>query len=274
MLIQEHWLLKFKQETLSDKLNSNYHVHIASVDEEHPFSPLQPPRGYGGVAVVWKNSLSRLATPILKTPSIAAIEITIDGTMVLVVSVYMPCHGYSTSDVNFGRVLDQLQQLLLDYVSAPVIIGGDWNASITRTPAIPRDIRFKEFIRDCNLHTLPLPPGVSTFLHHNKKDSAQIDYLLTRGTLIRTTPAYLPHLSVPQITMQSQQTFYFPPSRRKLLLPACQQMGLPHTRRPDGIRLTWLSIERASSYPHSWTLTLKLSSPCPVSQKVLGVPRK
>ncbi len=128
-----------------------------------------------------RNSLSRLAKPILKTPSIAAVEIIIDGTMILVVSVYMPCRGYSTSDVNFGRVMDQLQQLLLDYVSIPVIIGGDWNASIARTPAIPRDVRFKEFIRECNLHTIPLPPGVPTFLHHNKKDSAQIDYLLTRG---------------------------------------------------------------------------------------------
>ncbi len=174
-----HWLLNYKQHQLKEKFDT-CDVLIGSVDEEHPYSPLQPPRGYGGVAVMWKNSLSRITNPVLKTSSIAAVEITIDGNRVLVVSVYMPCRGYNTSEVQFSRVLDQLHQLLEDYISFPVIIGGDWNASTVRNPPKPRDDKFKQFIRDCNLHLLPIPPGVPTFLHHNKKDSAQIDYMLTR----------------------------------------------------------------------------------------------
>ncbi len=182
-------MLKFRQQELQDKFTT-CDVCIASVDEDHPYSPLQPPRGFGGVAVLWKQSLTRISKPILKTPSIAAVELTVDGTTLLAISTYMPCRGYIDSGVQFSRVLDQLEQLLESYVTMPTIIGGDWNASLSRDPPIARDVQFKRFIETCHLTVLPLPSGVPTFLHHNKKDSAQIDYLLVRG---------IPHFHNPRV---------------------------------------------------------------------------
>ena len=62
-----------------------------------------------GVAVVWKQTVTRIAKPLLKTPTIVAVELTVEGAPVLVISVYMPCRGYSDSDTQFRRVVDQLQ---------------------------------------------------------------------------------------------------------------------------------------------------------------------
>ena len=188
--IQEHWILKYRQDIIRD-IWEDYESVVASVDEEHPYSPLQPPRGFGGVAVVWKKSLTRLAKPVLKTPSIAAVELTIEGGPLLVVSVYMPCRGYSDSDMQFRRVLDQLHQLLEDNVNTPTIIGGDWNASRVRDPPLPRDGVFSQFITQAKLTLLPLPPNVPTFLHHNGKDSSQIDYILIRDIAASQSPRVL-----------------------------------------------------------------------------------
>ncbi len=140
---------------------------------------------------MWKKSLTRLAKPVLKTPSIAAVELTIEGGPLLVVSVYMPCRGYSDSDMQFRRVLDQLHQLLEDNVNTPTIIGGDWNASRVRDPPLPRDGVFSQFITQAKLTLLPLPPDVSTFLHHNGKDSSQIDYILIRDIPASQNPRVL-----------------------------------------------------------------------------------
>ncbi len=95
---------------------------IASVDEEHPYSPLQPPRGYGGVAIVWKHTLTRVSKMVLKTPDIVATELTIEGAALLVISVYMPCRGLQGSDIKFSRVLDRLNQLLQDYITCPILL--------------------------------------------------------------------------------------------------------------------------------------------------------
>ena len=151
------------------------------MDEEHPYSPLQPPRGYGGVAIVWKHTLTRVSKMVLKTPDIVATELTIEGAALLVISVYMPCRGLQGSDIKFSRVLDRLNQLLQEYITHPILLAGDWNASMSRTPPEVRDSRFASFIQENHLTLLPLPPDTPTFMHHNKKDNSQIDYILTRS---------------------------------------------------------------------------------------------
>ncbi len=179
-LLQEHWLLKFKQDDLRQYWASHDYF-IASVDEDHPYSPLQPPRGYGGVAIVWKHAVTRICTPILKSPNIVAAKLKIDGGDLLVISVYMPCRGIPGADIQFSRVLDQVHQLLQDHPCAPTLIGGDWNASLIRSPPETRDNKLKQFISENQLDLVPIPPDVPTFMHHNKRDRAQIDYLITRS---------------------------------------------------------------------------------------------
>ena len=158
-LLQEHWLLKFKQDNLGDFWKSHDYF-VASVDEDHPYSPLQPPRGFGGVAIIWKHSLTRIYRPVLKTPDVVAAELTIGGTTTLVISVYMPCRGTRDADIQFTQVLDRLYQLLQDHITVPILLGGDWNASLVRSPPEPGDSKLKQFITDNKLTVLPIPPNV------------------------------------------------------------------------------------------------------------------
>ncbi len=179
--------MKYKQDNLRNYWDEHDYF-IASVDEDHPFSPLQPPRGYGGVAIVWKRSLTRIHRPVLRSPDIVATELTIEGKVLLCISVYMPCRGKRDADTQFSRVLDHLYQILQDHINIPILLGGDWNSSLTRNPPEPRDIKLRQFITQNHLTTLPIPPHVPTFMHHNKKDQSQIDYLFTRSLPPATPP--------------------------------------------------------------------------------------
>ncbi|CAG2249722.1 unnamed protein product [Mytilus edulis] len=61
--IQEHWLFKFEQENMGT-LFKNVSWSIKSVDDNNPIPPIQKPRGYGGVAILWKDSLNHIVEKV------------------------------------------------------------------------------------------------------------------------------------------------------------------------------------------------------------------
>ena len=58
--LQEHWLYNFEQSTLDDfGAENNFDSYIKSTDDSDPLSPLQRPRGKGGVATLWRENISK-----------------------------------------------------------------------------------------------------------------------------------------------------------------------------------------------------------------------
>jgi exonuclease III len=80
------------------------------------------PRGYGGVAVIWKNEIDHLVRPIEDgSEKIQAVEI--QGK-----AVYMPAKGSKNHQIEYHDCVDQLYELYQKYRdSHTIIIGGDMN---------------------------------------------------------------------------------------------------------------------------------------------------
>ena len=56
LLVQEHWLFNYQLNFLSE-ISDNIRGAGKAVDNSNPISPVQKPRGYGGVGILWKQSL-------------------------------------------------------------------------------------------------------------------------------------------------------------------------------------------------------------------------
>ena len=59
ILLQEHWLYTCQLHRLK-KLHDSYIGVCKAVDSFHPISPVQMPRGYGGVGVLWKKGIGHI----------------------------------------------------------------------------------------------------------------------------------------------------------------------------------------------------------------------
>jgi exonuclease III len=68
------------------------------------------PRGYGGVAVIWKNEIDHLVRPIQDgSEKIQAVEIQGKaGDRLLLISVYMPAKGSKNHQIEYHDCVDQL----------------------------------------------------------------------------------------------------------------------------------------------------------------------
>jgi exonuclease III len=87
LLLQEHWLFNFEQEILKQ-----YHIDFTAftrhVDDFDPISPISRPRGYGGIAVVYKKTLSPSITQLPDGDNrIQSIEIIINDKSICLVNV-------------------------------------------------------------------------------------------------------------------------------------------------------------------------------------------
>lgn len=109
VLVQEHWYFDCQL----DRLNTACQKYIGcgkAVDTGDPILPVQMPRGYGGVAVIWKDKINHL---INKLPDggnrIQCVELGTDEPLLLI-SVYTAgeCRRiprlYSPTTRNFGEI--------------------------------------------------------------------------------------------------------------------------------------------------------------------------
>ena len=114
ILIQEHWLFKC-QLNLLNEINMNLVASGKSVDFYDPIPPIQIPRGYGGVAILWNKNIDYLVTDLeLGNERIKCIELNTKNKM-LIVCVYMPCNGEKDSYHAFVDCIDQLNEIVLRY---------------------------------------------------------------------------------------------------------------------------------------------------------------
>ena len=81
------------------------------MDTGDPILPVQMPRGYGGVAVLWKDSIDHLVSKVPDGGNrTQCIELAIDDPLLLV-SVYMPCKGLREDVDKFQDCVAQVQEI-------------------------------------------------------------------------------------------------------------------------------------------------------------------
>jgi exonuclease III len=171
--LQETWLYSFQNKDIAEHF-PEYNFAAKSVDDDDPLPPFKLPRGYGGVATLWKRTLSNYAIQLDGTTRILTVTLG-DST---VVNAYLPCRGtYSLQE--FQEEIDQLHEVLTKFKNTKIILAGDMNIDPKQTDS--RATYFTTMLKDHNLHEANniLEP---TYIHHNGRSSSKIDYILLDST--------------------------------------------------------------------------------------------
>ena len=183
LFLQEHWLFQFEKHKL-ERICPKFNVASKSVDEVNPICPIQKPRGYGGVAVLWRKELDHLVKPLLDgSERIQCLELQTEAGMLLLMSIYMPSRGKADADERFSDILDEITTILHKYSKHIPIIAGDFNVQINPqglTNQSKRELMLSDFMVHNELVLSDAFPQLPTFVHPNGYDSTRIDYCLTR----------------------------------------------------------------------------------------------
>jgi exonuclease III len=125
ILVQEHWLFDNHLQLLSEVHDSLFGTGKA-VDSENPIIPSHMPRGYGGVAVLWKKDIDQNVRPLPDGGNrLQVIEVATDPLKTVIVSVYMPTKGTGDNFDDFVDMLEQLHEIIEKYQDThKVILGG------------------------------------------------------------------------------------------------------------------------------------------------------
>ena len=154
ILIQEHWLFNCKLHKLNE-ISGIFNGVGKAVDTGNPILPIQMPRGYGGVGVLWKKKQIDHLIRVCQEGGnrIQCVELKGDNPLLLI-SVYMPCRGLTDNLEDFNDCLDQLNEIIQKYSSTHiVIIGGDWNEDIYTETQSKRKQNMKDFLSENDLIT-------------------------------------------------------------------------------------------------------------------------
>ncbi|CAG2253680.1 unnamed protein product [Mytilus edulis] len=187
--LEEHWLFKFEQDNIGELFNKTSWT-CKSVDENNPIPPTQKPRGYGGVAILWKQHLDHLVEKINDgSERIICIKINVKPKPILLICAYMPCRGSKQANEQFKECLDQLHEIILKYsdTCTPVLCG-DWNCDLMKTTN--KSARIKELEDFISSKKLMFKPTPLTFIHPNGNETSTIDYIFVHDSLAEkfTTP--------------------------------------------------------------------------------------
>ena len=178
----EHWLFNFQLSNIESTFIS-HSAHCKAVDDDNPLPPTQKPRGYGGVAILYSKKLGAHVRKLTVGGNrIVAIEVLTTPPL-CVCCVYMPSRNSksnSTDRENYQQVLDQLEEILNTYSPThAVLLLGDMNASLHQRKGNNQDALLTDFVVSNKLYLLQ--NGIETFLHPNKTDRAEIDYILSNS---------------------------------------------------------------------------------------------
>ena len=148
-----------------------------AVDSGDPITPVQMPRGYGGIGILWKKDIDHLVTELPDRGNrIQCVSLQAQKP-ILLISTYIPCKGVNDNYEAFLDCLDQLNEILLKYGDTHDVVrgggGDDFNEELMQGSS-RRSASLNEFLSDHNLITTKTD---KTFIHPNGVDSTTIDYL-------------------------------------------------------------------------------------------------
>ena len=135
LFIQEHWLHS-EQISSIQKTFPDMCIHgVSGMDE----SELLQGRPYGGLAILWKQSLTAQVCPVTTSSRrLCAVSVKNDDFHVLLCNVYMPCDTEFDRDnlYQYECVLEEISQLAVATNTDVLIIGGDLNTDLVRSRSL------------------------------------------------------------------------------------------------------------------------------------------
>ena len=145
VLLQEHWLF---HNQLDCDICETISYAAKSVDMNNPILPTQMPRGYGGVAIIWKKCINHLIRELPEgNERIQCVELNeASGNKIFVVSVYLPTKGGKVAMRDYLDCIQQLYETVQKYSETHcLIIGGYINENLNQTDAqAANNVRLRE----------------------------------------------------------------------------------------------------------------------------------
>lgn len=141
-LLQETWL-RHSELPILDTLHEDFAaVGTSALD---PAAEVHLGRPYGGVAILWRKSISKSICVIpTDEPRLVAVKIKTADSAILVINVYMPTN--STENLpDFLHILGKIEAVASDNDITSVMIAGDFNATPSSIFANELDKFCREF---------------------------------------------------------------------------------------------------------------------------------
>ena len=175
LAIQEHWFYQFESKQLCEILpDFNCNIHCA--DDSEPISAQQRPGGKGGVAILWRKKFDEVIKSLDDgNERIVTVELQTSTDPYIIISVYLPTRGYTTSKSDFLYHVSILSAIIEKYrATHQICILGDFNASLHRNE--PCDRILQDFVQSHHLCVDQIQQP--TFIHHAGIASSKIDYIM------------------------------------------------------------------------------------------------
>ena len=181
LFIQEHWLFNCQKDTLTISLKDWYNT-VACTDDLNPIAQHCMPRGWGGVAILWRKNVGHLIKPIkVESQRITAVKVSQGNERSLMLAnVYLPSGNAAAKKVEYLTTLAQLSTLSETHADCDILLAGDFNIDIFKI-SYEHDQRRKELLsmaEDLGLKQL-VPPTRPTMLAHNGRDASIIDLVFS-----------------------------------------------------------------------------------------------
>lgn len=131
VLLQEHWLRESQFHRIKNIPYNGAMVlsHDVSAIDDKVFTQ---GRGFGGVSIVWKNTLKATVTPIIMSSKrVCAVSVHMDKHAFILFNVYMPCDNPNNLN-EYVSVWADIMSICEQSQIYNVIIGGDLNTSVER----------------------------------------------------------------------------------------------------------------------------------------------
>ena len=141
--------------------------------------PKQRTRGTAGTAIIWKDDLDSIITPLnAGSDRTIAVQVISEEQPILLLNTYMPTEG--AAQAVYEEILDEVYTIMDQYSEHAVIWSGDINASPDRINKTTNDVKLKNFCIENGLQISCHMPKTPTFHHFNGKSQSQIDLFLER----------------------------------------------------------------------------------------------
>ena len=182
MLLQETWLLKRDL----DRLNQLHSLYMGRGISSVPDTDVLQGRPYGGLAVLWRKSLSTNISFIhCEEKRLQPLVLSLKNKKtVFICNVYFPIDNRCVATVcdTYAATLDSLEICMHENLHDYILLGGDFNTDFTRCNAHANYL--KEFLQR-NMLVCTSSTSAYTFIGPNNTKSC-IDHFMVDNTLLQS----------------------------------------------------------------------------------------
>ncbi len=180
--IQEHWLFCFEQDQLG-RVIEEMSYHIRSADEKEFITPVAKPRGYGGVATLWKKWLDPY---VIRLPDgnerIICTQFKLPDEVLTIINCYLPSAKTSKALEQYNEDIAAINELLTKFSeTSQVLLLGDLNADIYgrsgHKEKLLADLIKQHTLQDLGQDSANIP----TYRHMSLDHRSHVDYILVKG---------------------------------------------------------------------------------------------